>query len=109
MIATKNQNQGAHVAEQAPSLTLKVKKILVTQPKPETEKNPYSELAKKYNLKIDFRPFIQIEGISAIDFRRDKVRILEHSAVILTSRNAADNFFRICTEMRIGIPDEMKF
>lgn len=88
---------------------MKVKSILVTQPKPETDKSPYFDLAKKFNLKIDFRPFIQVDPISAIDFRNQKVNILEHPSVILTSRMAADHFFRICKEMRITIPDEMKY
>ena len=75
-------------------MTLKVKSILVTQPKPETEKSPYYDLSKKYNVKIDFRPFIHVEPISAKEFRKDKVNIPERTAVILTSRNAADHFFR---------------
>ncbi|MFM8433281.1 MAG: uroporphyrinogen-III synthase [Bacteroidota bacterium] len=90
-------------------MSLKVKTILVTQPKPETDKSPYFDLAKKYSLKIDFRPFIQVEPISAKDFRKDKVNMAEHSAVILTSRNAADHFFRMCTELRITVPETMKY
>ncbi len=90
-------------------MSLKVKTILVTQPKPETDKSPYFDLAKKHSLKIDFRPFIQVEPISAKDFRKDKVNIPEHTAVILTSRNAADHFFRICTELRITVPETMKY
>jgi uroporphyrinogen-III synthase len=91
------------------TMSLKVKTILVTQPKPETDKSPYFDLAKKHSLKIDFRPFIQVEPISAKDFRKDKVNIPEHTAVILTSRNAADHFFRICTELRITVPETMKY
>ncbi len=90
-------------------MTLKVKSILVTQPKPETEKSPYYDLSKKYSLKIDFRPFIHVEPISAKDFRSDKVNIPEHTAVILTSRNAADHFFRMCIEMRVTVPESMKY
>lgn len=90
-------------------MNLKVKTILVTQPKPETDKSPYFDLAKKYSLKIDFRPFIQVEPVSAKDFRKDKVNISEHTAVILTSRNAADHFFRMCTELRIQVPETMKY
>lgn len=90
-------------------MSLKVKTILVTQPKPETDKSPYFDLAKKHSLKIDFRPFIQVEPISAKDFRKDKVNIPEHTAVILTSRNAADHFFRICNELRITVPETMKY
>jgi len=90
-------------------MSLKVKSVLVTQPKPETEKSPYYDLAKKFSVKIDFRPFIHVEPIGAKDFRKDKVNIAEHTAVILTSRNAADNFFRICAEMRITVPETMKY
>ncbi|HOZ81590.1 MAG TPA: uroporphyrinogen-III synthase [Bacteroidia bacterium] len=87
----------------------KVKTILVTQPKPETEKNPYFDLAKKFNVKIDFRPFIQIEGIPAKDFRKDRVNVAEFQAVILTSRQAADHYFRMAAEMRMTNFDEVKF
>ncbi len=90
-------------------VSLKVKSILVTQPKPETDKSPYYDLAKKYNVKIDFRPFIHVEPIAAKDFRKDRVNILDYSAVIFTSRNAADNFFRICVEMRVNVPESMKY
>lgn len=90
-------------------MSTKVKTILVTQPKPETEKSPYFDLADKYKLKIDFRPFIQVEPISSKDFRKDKVNIAEHTAVILTSRNAADHFFRICQELRVNVPETMKY
>ena len=88
---------------------MKVKTILVTQPKPEGDKSPYFDLAKKCNVKIDFRPFIQIEGIPAIDFRKDKINILDHTAVIMTSRSAVDHYFRICQEMRITVPETMKY
>lgn len=87
----------------------KIKTILVSQPKPETEKSPYFDLAKKYSLKIDFRPFIHVEGIPAQEFRKDRVNIAEHTAVILTSKNAVDHFFRMCTEMRVAVPDSMKY
>jgi uroporphyrinogen-III synthase len=66
-------------------------------------------LAEKYNLKIDFRPFIQVEGIPTKDFRQERINILEHSAVIFTSRTAIDHFFRVCEELRITVPDEMKY
>lgn len=87
----------------------KVKSILVSQPKPETEKSPYFDLAKKYNIKIDFRPFIHVEGISAADFRKEKINIASYKAVIMTSRNAVDHFFRICKEMRITVPETLKY
>ncbi len=88
---------------------MKVKTILVTQPKPESEKSPYFDLAKKFNIKIDFRPFIHLEGISAQEFRQTRVNILDHTAVILTSRNAVDHFFRMCNEMRVTVPDSLKY
>lgn len=88
---------------------MKVKKILVTQPKPENEKNPYSDLAKKYDLTIDFREFIHVEGIPSGDFRKERIHIGEHTAVILTSRSAADHFFRMSSEMRVAIPESLKY
>ena len=74
----------------------KVKTILVTQPRPEGDKSPYFDLQKKLNVTIDFRPFIHVEGIPALEFRKDRINISEHSAIIFTSRNAADHFFRMC-------------
>lgn len=91
------------------STALKVKTILVSQPKPEGDKSPYFDLAKKCNVKVDFRPFTHIEGVSALDFRKDKVNILEHTAVIMTSRSAVDHYFRMCQEMRITVPETMKY
>jgi len=88
---------------------LKVKSILVSQPEPITAKSPYFELAEKRNLKIDFRPFIQVEGIPAKEFRQTRIQIMEHSAVIFTSRTAIDHFFRISQELRVTIPDSMKY
>jgi uroporphyrinogen-III synthase len=87
----------------------KVKSILVSQPKPEGDKNPYFDLAEKHNLKIDFRSFIHVEGVEAKDFRTQKINILDHSAVIFTSKNAADHFFRICEETRVTVPESMKY
>jgi len=97
------------VATASKNTDLKVKSILVTQPKPESDKSPYFDLVKKYNIKIDFREFIHVEGVPAIDFRQQRVNISEHTAVILTSRNAVDHFFRICQEMRVTVPDTMKY
>ncbi len=88
---------------------MKVKTILVTQPKPESDKSPYHDLAKKFNLKIDFREFIHVEGIPANTFRKDKINMGDFTAVILTSRHAADHFFRICSEMRITNLDQFKY
>ena len=86
-----------------------IKTILVSQPKPEGDKSPYHDLAEKYKLKIDFRPFIQVEGISAQEFRQQKINIAEHTAIILTSKTAVDHFFRIAEEMRFEVPDTMKY
>jgi len=72
---------------------LKIKRIIVSQPEPISEKSPYLELAQKNNLKIDFRPFIHVEGVPCKDFRQQKVDILQHSALIITSRTAVDHFF----------------
>lgn len=88
---------------------LKIKKILVSQPEPETEKSPYFDLAEKHNLKIDFRPFIQVEPVDAKVFRKERINILDHTAVVFTARTAVDHFFRICEEMRITVPDTMKY
>jgi uroporphyrinogen-III synthase len=88
---------------------LKVKSILVSQPEPNTVKSPYFELADKNGLKIDFRPFIQVEGVPAKEFRQTRIQILEHTAVIFTSRTAIDHFFRISKELRLTIPDSMKY
>lgn len=88
---------------------MKIRKILVSQPDPQNPKSPYHELAKKYNLKIDFKPFVDIEGLSAKDFRAQKINILDFSAVIFTSKTGIDHFFRICNEMRTVVPDTMKY
>ena len=88
---------------------MKIKKILVSQPEPETERSPYAELAQKNNLKIEFRPFIKVEEVKAKEFRQTKIDILAHSAVIFTSKTAINHFFRICEELRITVPDTMKY
>ena len=87
----------------------KVKSILVTLPKPDSEKSPYFDLAKKYNLRVDFRSFIHVEPVLAKDFRKDKINLADYSAVIFTSRNAVDHFFRICEEMRNDVSVNMKY
>ncbi len=87
----------------------KVKSILISQPKPASDKSPYFDLAEKYKVKIDFRPFIHVEGVPAKEFRQQRVNILEHSAVILTSRNAVDHFFRMCEETRVNVPESLKY
>lgn len=88
---------------------MKIRKILVSQPDPNNPKSPYFELAKKYNLKIDFKPFVQVEGVNAKDFRSQKINILDFTAVIFTSKTGIDHFFRICNELRIVVPDTMKY
>jgi len=88
---------------------LKVKSVLVSQPKPSSEKSPYFDLAERYGLKIDFRPFIKVDPVSAKEFRQQKISILDYSAVIFTARTAIDHFFRLCEEMRITIPETMKY
>jgi uroporphyrinogen-III synthase len=88
---------------------MKIKTILVSQPEPKNDKSPYSELADKNNLKIDFRPFIKVDGVSAKDFRQLRIDILAHTGVIFTSRTAIDHFFRICEELRLSVPDTMKY
>ncbi len=87
----------------------KVKSILVTLPKPDSEKSPYFDLAKKYNLKIDFRSFIHVEGVPGKEFRKEKISFSDFTAVIFTSKNAADHFFRICEELRFDVPADMKY
>ena len=88
---------------------MKIKKILVSQPKPESTKSPYFDLADKANVQVDFRPFIQVEAVSAKEFRQTRIQILDHTAVIFTSRTAIDHFFRICQETRVTVPDSMKY
>lgn len=86
-----------------------IKTILVSQPKPEGEKSPYFDLATKYKLKIDFRPFIKVEAVDAKDFRSQRVNLNEQTAIILTSKVAVDHFFRIAKETRFEVPDTMKY
>ena len=87
----------------------RIRKILVSQPQPENNKSPYFDLASKHNLKVDFRPFIHVEGVSARDFRQEKVDMGSHTAVLFTSKTAIDHFFRIAEETRVNIPDTMKY
>ena len=86
-----------------------VKKILITQPRPEGEKSPYFELARKYGIAVDFHPFIIVESVPSKDFRKQKIDIANYSAVIFTSRNAIDHFFRICEEMKITVSQDTKY
>jgi uroporphyrinogen-III synthase len=102
------KNGAKNVATDLNSISV-IKKILITQPKPETDKSPYFELARKYNIELDFHPFIRVDGIPSKEFRRQKVEIPNYSAVIFTSRNAIDHFFRICEEMKISISQDTKY
>ncbi|MCF7559886.1 uroporphyrinogen-III synthase [Sabulilitoribacter multivorans] len=88
---------------------MKVKTILVSQPEPKIENSPYFDLQEKQKVKIDFRPFIHVEGVSAKDIRQQKVDLNKYTAIILTSRNAVDHFFRVAEEMRFKVPDSMKY
>jgi len=88
---------------------LKIKKILVSQPQPTTEKSPYFDISEKYNVKIEFRPFIKVEPVLAKEFRTQRINIPDHTAIIFNARHGIDHFFRLCDEMRITIPETMKY
>ncbi len=86
-----------------------IKKILITQPRPESDKSPYFELARKYSVELEFQPFIRLEGIPAREFRKQKIEIASHTGVIFTSRNAIDHFFRMCEEMKVSVSQDTKY
>ena len=86
-----------------------IKKILVSQPKPTSEKSPYYDIANRFGVELVFRPFIKVEGMAAREFRTQKVNILDYTAVVFTSRHAIDHFFTLAKEMRITIPEDMKY
>jgi len=88
---------------------MKIKTILVSQPEPKMENSPYSKLIDKEKVKVDFRPFIHVEGVDAKSVRQQKIDLNNYTAIILTSRNAVDHFFRIAEEMRFKVPDSMKY
>lgn len=88
---------------------MKIKKILVSQPQPTSEKSPYFDISEKYGVKIDFRPFIKVEPLSAKEFRTQKISILDFTAIIFNARHGIDHFFHLCEEMRITIPETMKY
>ena len=88
---------------------MKINKILVSQPKPTSEKSPYFDIAERYGVEIVFRPFIKVEGLTAREFRQQKININDFTAIIFTARTAIDHFFRLCEEMRVTIPDTMKY
>jgi len=89
--------------------SMKVKTILVSQPEPKMENSPYARLIDKEKVKVDFRPFIHVEGVDAKSVRQQKIDLSQFTAVILTSRNAVDHYFRLAEEMRFKVPDSMKY
>ena len=86
-----------------------IKKILISQPQPTSEKSPYYDIEKAYGVQCIFRPFFKVEGLNAKEFRNQKINILDYTAVVFTSRHAIDNFFKLAKEMRITIPEDMKY
>lgn len=88
---------------------VKVKKILISQPSPKTEKSPYFDISEKYGVQMDFRPFIRVEGIDAKEFRQQRINILDYSAIVFTAKVAIDHFFALCEELRIAMPETMKY
>ena len=86
-----------------------IKKVLVSQPKPSSEKSPYYDIAKSLNVDIVFRPFIKVEGVTPREFRQQKINILDYTAIVFTSRHAVDHFFNLCRELRVTIPEDMKY
>ncbi|HBN46657.1 MAG TPA: uroporphyrinogen-III synthase [Prevotella sp.] len=86
-----------------------IKKILISQPKPASEKSPYFDIEKNYGVEMVFRPFIKVEGLTAKEFRQQKIDILSYTAIVFTSRHAIDNFFQIAKDMRLNIPETMKY
>jgi len=95
--------------KQAEHTAKTIKKILITQPRPDSDKSPYFELARRYKVEMEFFPFIKLEAISAKEFRKQKIEIPQYSAVVFTSRNAIDHFFRICEEMKISVSQDTKY
>lgn len=90
-------------------MALNIKRLLVSQPKPTSEKSPYFDLAQKYGVEIEFRPFIKVEPLSSKEFRQQRISILDYSAVVFTARTGIDHFFRLCEELRVTIPETMKY
>lgn len=90
-------------------MALNIKRLLVSQPKPTSEKSPYFDLAEKYGVEIEFRPFIKVEPLSSKEFRQQRISILDYSAVVFTARTGIDHFFRLYEELRVTIPETMKY
>lgn len=95
--------------KKADTLAKEIQKILITQPRPESDKSPYFELARKYGVQLEFQPFIRLEGIPAREFRKQKIEIPNFTGVIFTSRNAIDHFFRTCEEMKVSVSQDTKY
>jgi uroporphyrinogen-III synthase len=98
-----------HTGVKATKEAMQPKKVLITQPRPESDKSPYFDLERKYGVELKFQPFIRLEAISAKEFRKQKIDIAAHTAVILTSRNAIDHFFRVCEEMKVAVSQDTKY
>lgn len=88
---------------------MKIKKILISQPKPASDKSPYYDIAEKHGVEVVFRPFIKVEGLTSKEFRQQKINLADYTAVIFTSRHAVDHFFRLCEETRVKVPDTMRY
>ena len=86
-----------------------VKKILISQPKPTSEKSPYYDIERRHDVELVFRPFIKVESITPKEFRQQRISILDHTAIVFSSRHAIDHFFQLCKEMRVAIPEDMKY
>ncbi|MDR0825480.1 MAG: uroporphyrinogen-III synthase [Prevotella sp.] len=90
-------------------MALKVKKILISQPAPTTEKSPYFDIAEKYHLQMDFHPFIRVEGLDVKEFRQQRINISEYTAIVFTAKVAIDHFFSLCEDLRVTMPETMKY
>lgn len=88
---------------------MKIQRILISQPAPTTEKSPYTELVNKYNVKIDFKPFIQVEPLTTREFRQQHINFSDYNAIVFTSKLHIDNFFKMCEELRVNMPETMKY
>lgn len=88
---------------------MKIKKVLVSQPRPSTDKSPYFDIAEKHGVELVFKPFIRVEGLTVKEFRQSKINLADYTAVVFTARHAVDNFFRLCEESRVKIPDTMRY
>ena len=90
-------------------MSLKIKKVLISQPEPKTEKSPYFDIAEKYNLQMEFRSFIRVESVDVKEFRQQRINIPDYTAIVFTAKIAIDNFFKLCEELRITMPETMKY